>query len=137
MEPNFFGGHQFVGMTLAISKRFEEAIRELELAVMLGYSTFTLSGLGMVYGMMGEKWKAREVIEKMKSIEGAEIGGNCFVAEVFTSMGELDTAFQYYDKALDNREEALLWVKYFFQDNHAFLEDPRTQQLFKKMGVVY
>jgi adenylate cyclase len=137
MEPNFPMGHAYVGVVNLVLKNYKEAIPQLELAVKLNPDLQNISFLGRCYGMMGEKMKAREIIEKMKKIEGADFVGNTLIGLVYGSIGEWDTAFQYFDKAIENRENRILWVKFDFRDVQMDMKDPRVLRLFEKMGQPY
>ncbi|MDH4296710.1 MAG: AraC family transcriptional regulator [Cyclobacteriaceae bacterium] len=134
-EPNFFGGHMWVGIAYGKVEKYQEAISELELACTLNPGTFNLSNLGVTYGMMGEKLKAVEVIEKMKIIEGDPIGTSSNFGIVYASMGEFDTAFQYFEKAIEHSEGHMLWIKALTQDMPEFNKDPRTAKLLEKIGL--
>ena len=137
LEPNFFAGHQDVGLALMGLKRFEEAITEFVLAVTLNHSILTLHTLGWAYGMKGEKNKAGEVLEKMKKVEGDQTGGNVFFGIVLAAAGEFDSAFQYFDNAVEAHEAHMLFLKYWFRDFSEFKRDPRTKQLFEKIGLPF
>ena len=135
MAPNFYGGHLWVGAAYALSNRYEEGIPELEMAVKLNPDLLNLSVLGMFYGHMGEKMKALEIIEKMKKIERADIAGNTFLGNVYGSIGEFDTAFEYYDKAFEYQDNNVLWVKTHFRFFNMDMKDPRVVRLLKKIGL--
>lgn len=137
LEPNFYGGHMWTGAGLKIQKRYKEAIAEFDLAMKLNPDYLNLSFLGVCYGAMGEKTKALETIAKMKKMKGADIVGNCFIGNVYAAAGELDIAFRYYDKAVENRESQILWAKPSFRDIQMDLKDPRVLRLFEKMGQPY
>lgn len=137
LEPYFFAGHIWLGTFYRETGRMEEAITEFELGVTLSTDILTLVNLAHAYGIAGEKMKAKAVIEKMKKIEGAEIAGNSYLGISHASIGELDTAFTYFDKAMDGHEGYMLWVKYFFRDVPEFMEDPRAKALFKRLGVPF
>jgi adenylate cyclase len=137
MAPNFPSGHLRVGSSNWLFKKYEEAITEMELAVKLNPDLNNLSALGSTYGLMGKKMKAREVIEKMKKIEGADIVGNTYTGGVYGAIDEWDTAFQYYDKAIENRENRILWVKFDLKYLQIDMKDPRVLRLFEKMGQPY
>ena len=137
LEPNFFGGHQDVGLALMGLNRCEEAITEFELAVLLNYSILTLHTQGWAYGMKGDKDKAMEVLEKMKKLEGDQTGGNVFFGIVYAAAGEFDNAFQYFDKAIKGHEGHMLFLKYWFRGFSEFKQDPRTKPLFEKIGLSY
>ncbi|MDH4092618.1 MAG: hypothetical protein OEV24_19320 [Cyclobacteriaceae bacterium] len=137
LEPNFFFGYEAMGDYFFLLKNYKEAIHEYELALALNYSTYNLSALGITYGLMGEKLKAREIIEKMKKTPEAEFeGDNTNFGNVYAGMGELDTAFQYYDKAIESHESFMLWIKTAVIVYIPELKkDPRTNKLLEKIGV--
>jgi adenylate cyclase len=64
LEPYFPGGYAWVGLSYLFSKRYEDAIPTLEMAVKLYPDLQNLSALGGCYGLMGNKKKAMEIIEK-------------------------------------------------------------------------
>ena len=135
MEPNFFGGHSLAGGALLRLKNYEEAIRENETAVKLNYGPLTLSALGYAYGIMGQKLKAMDVLEKMKNIEGSKTGSDNDFGKVYVGIGEIDTAFEYFDKAIENHEGGLIFLKYNIEPFPEFKKDPRTRKLFEKIGL--
>jgi TolB-like protein/class 3 adenylate cyclase/Tfp pilus assembly protein PilF len=138
LNPDFFGGHLYAGMTYMPLGEFEEALRELKIAVRLQNIPYTLSSLGFFYGIMGDTAKAREIIEDIKKIEGIEeLESNTFIGDVYLSLGEWDTAFEYFDKAVENREGHMLWKKPLFNLVPGLIEDPRARNMFEKMNVVY
>lgn len=134
MEPNFPAGHTYIGVYNQLLKRYGEAIPEFEMAVKLNPDLSNLGDLCVIYGVMGEKMKAREIIEKMRKIDGADIGGNTQLGRVYGGIGEWDTAFQYFDKAVENHESRVLWIKSDFQDLQMDMKDPRALRLLDKIG---
>ena len=135
LEPNFPGGYAAVGVAMTNTGYVKEALAEFEKAVKLQNSTLTLSNLGFFYGMMGEKAKALEVIEKMKNIGESGHGGNYLFGNVYASIRELDSAFVYYDKAIEGREAFVLWISMFVKDVPEFWADPRAKLLMEKIGL--
>lgn len=137
LEPYFFAGHQDIGLALMGLNKYGEAITEFELAVSLNNSILTLHTLGWAYGMNGEKDKAIEVLEKMKNLGGRQTGGNVFFGIVHAAIKEFDMAFHYFDKAIEEHEAHMLFLKYWFRNFPAFKQDPRTVSLFEKIGLSY
>jgi serine/threonine-protein kinase len=138
LNPNFFGGYLYAGITYVLLGKIEEALRELKIAVRLQNIPYTLSSLGFLYGIMGDSAKAREIIEDIKKMEGVEeLESNGFIGDVYMSIGEWDTAFEYYDRAIENREGNMLWKKQFISPVPGFSEDPRTIKMYDKMNIVY
>jgi adenylate cyclase len=137
LEPNFYGGHITVGRGLMSLKRYDEAVPELEIAVHQDYGSFTLFRLGLIYGLMGEKTKAREVLEKMGNLRSTKSVGNFDMGVVYMALGEFDEAFQYFEKAIEKHEGLMLYVKSTFYNFPEFKKDPRTKQLLEKIGLPY
>jgi len=137
MAPNHPIGHMSLGIAYLPSKRYEEAIPELEMAIKLYPDLMNLGCLGMTYGMMGEKMKALEIIEKMKKIDGADIAGNTWLGNVYGNIGEWDTAFAHYDLAVENQDNNVLWIKSFLRNSNLDMKDPRFVRLLKKIGLPY
>ena len=135
LEPNFYGGHLIYGSALAYFGDIKEALTEIEKAVKLQYSTLTLEHLGLYYGINGEKVKALEVIEQMKNIGETGQGGNYLFGNVYASIMEFDSAFAYYDKAVEGRESFLLFIKMFLPGVTEFWNDPRSGLLLQKIGL--
>ena len=79
--------------------------------------------------------KALEIIEIMKKIEGADIAGNTYLGFLNGSIGEWDTAFVYFDKAVENQEHLVNWIKsVLIRDFNLDMKDPRVVRLLKKIG---
>ena len=137
LEPNFYGGHFHVGFYLMSLKRYKEAASEFETTVHQNYGYFSLHYLGLTYGAMGEKAKARAVIEKMENLVSTQGVGNCDFGAVYMAIGEYDEAFQYFEKAIEKHEGRMLFWKYEILHFPEFEKDPRTKQLFEKIGLPY
>ena len=137
LEPNFWGGHYRVGQGLMGLKRYEEALPELNKAVDQNYSSFTLSRQGLIYGIMGEKVKVREVLEKMQNLRSIQWVGNYEMGFVYLALGESDKAFQYFERALEKHEGIMLYLKFTIRLFPEFGQDPRTKLLLEKIGLPY
>jgi adenylate cyclase len=137
LEPNFYGGHSMVGGGLMGLKRYKEAVAESEIAVHQDSGSLTLRYLGLIYGLMGEKAKVREVLEKMENLRSTQSVGNYDIGVVYMALGEFDHAFQYFEKAIEKHEGFMLFIKYDIRYFPEFQQDPRTKQIFEKIGLPY
>jgi serine/threonine-protein kinase len=135
LEPNYFGGHLFVGGSLMGLKRYEDAVPEFEIAVHQNYGSITLSYLGLIYGLVGEKVKATEVLEKIENLRSTQLVGNMDIGVVYIGLGEFDKAFQYFEKAIEKHEGLVLYIKSTLRHFPEFEQDPRTKQLLEKIGL--
>ncbi len=137
LEPYFPGGHFWFGIGFYLSKRYEEAIPPSEMAVKLYPDLANLSYLGTCYGMMGNKMKAMEIIEQMNKIDGSAITGNLLIGNVYGSIGEWDTAFRYFDQAIENHDFHMNFIKFYLRDAQMDMKDPRVVRLFERLDLPY
>jgi serine/threonine-protein kinase len=135
LDPNFYGGYLLVAAGLIGLKRYEEAVPDIEKAIQLHYGCITLNRLGLVYGLMGEKVKAKEVIEKMINLAGTQWVGNCDIGVVYMAMGDFDHAIEYFEKAIEKHEGIMLLIKYNIRYCPELEHDPRTKKLLEKIGL--
>jgi adenylate cyclase len=137
LEPNFDGGYKHVGRGLMYLKRYEEAVSEFDTAVQINPSSLTLRYLGVIYAIIGEKIKTREVLEKMRKLVSIQSVGDCDIGVVYIALGEFDNAFKYFEKAIEKHEGFMLYLKHYIQLFPEFEKDPRTKQLLEKIGLPY
>jgi serine/threonine-protein kinase len=137
LEPNFWGGHSHIGRGLMYLKRYEEAVPELEMAVRQNCTSLTLRYLALLYGLMEEKVKAREVLGKMENLRSTQWVGNYEMGQVYMALGEFDNAFQYFEKAFEKHEGFMLYFKYFIRLFPEFEKDPRTKIVLDRIGLPY
>jgi serine/threonine-protein kinase len=137
LEPNYFGGHIHAGLGLMLLNRYKEAVPELEIAVHQNYGSFSLHYLGFIYGLIGEKVKAQEVLEKMGKLVTTQWVGNSDFGEVYMALGEFDLAFKYFEKAIEIHEGRMFFLKYTLRFFPEFEHHPRTKQLLEKIGLPY
>ena len=73
----------------------------------------------------------------MKKNVGMALSGNSFIADVYWALGEWETAFVYYDRAISNRKGHMIWKKQLFGLVPNLMEDLRIKVMFQKMNVIY
>jgi hypothetical protein len=73
----------------------------------------------------------------MKKIEGSDIMGNYLIGCVYGNIGEWDTAFRYFDQAIENHEHHMNFIKFYLRDVQMDMKDPRVMQLFERLGQDY
>ena len=135
LEPNYFDSHVMAGGAYYHLGEYKKAISETEVGVKLYRDSYSLSMLAEVYAYTGDTIKAREILEEIK--RNIEIGdtGIYFLGNVYAALGELDNAFNCYNKAIENHEEILLWFK--LSASPEIKKDPRFIPLIEKINVIY
>lgn len=137
IEPNFGGGYGLVGLGRDGLHQYDEAITEREIALKLFNGDIsTYAGLAVSYIRLGEKEKAQDIIEKIKNLLGEQDIANSSFVLIYATMGEWDLAFDYFNRAVKNRESSILFAKSLIRDFYPDMKnDPRTIELFKKIGL--
>jgi hypothetical protein len=70
-----------------------------------------LSVLGNVYGVSGDKASAQKILDTLAELSSKKFVSSYGVATVYTGLGEKDKAFQWLNKAYDERSNWLVWLK--------------------------
>jgi len=115
--------------------RFPEAIAEGKKAVELsGGLSFYMSGLGSIYAIAEKDNEAKRIIEELKEISNKQYISPIWIANVYASLGENDKAFERLEKAYEERNEGLVYMKINPSFN-PIRTDPRFSELLKKIGL--
>jgi serine/threonine protein kinase/Tfp pilus assembly protein PilF len=135
MNPNFAHAHGMLSMAYAYLNKFTEAIAEGKKAVELsGSSSFNISNLGWIYARAGKDDEALRIIEELKDLSGEHYVSPFLIAVVHVGLGENDKAFEWLEKAYEERNELLVWMKL-----NPILDpirtDSRFSELLKKIGL--
>ncbi len=126
LEPDFAPAHSWLGLTYAYQGKFETAILECERAV-------ELSGR-YVYAAAGRPAAARSLLQELEERSEHEYIAAWLFAPVFAKLGEMDLAFQWLERATEERGSVThnLKVDPRFAEMRA---DPRFSALLKKVGL--
>jgi adenylate cyclase len=127
-------GYAWIGSGYRMLKQYDKAIAEFKTSVKLDSNAYNLSELGVLYGFTGDKLKAKDVINEIKKIENNGATVSYQIGIVYASIGDYDLAFQYFDKAMENHEGFMLWLKINLHDL-PIANDPRALVLYKKLGL--
>ena len=136
LEPNFFGGHQLLGLEYWSRGRLEQAISEYQRAVDLGSGVMVLGALGSLYALSGEREKGQQILDQLREVSARRYVPRCIFAMVYAGMGESDRSFEYLDQARDQHEGVLPF--YLRSTRWLFPElssDPRYADLLRRIGL--
>ncbi len=92
-----------------------------------------------VLALSGEQSEAQQLLDdtlkKMKKSTGVLASiYNTWISIVYIALGDFDTAFEYLNRAYEEREQVLIFIK----DNYEFdplRSDPRFNELIRKIGL--
>jgi serine/threonine protein kinase/Tfp pilus assembly protein PilF len=112
LDSNFALAHRRLGQTYVEQRRYAEALSEFEKARELsGMDAETLASLGHVYGLSGKTAEAEGVIEQLLAASAKRYIPSYLIAKVYIGLGDTDRAFEWLDKAFEERYGFLAYLK--------------------------
>jgi serine/threonine protein kinase/tetratricopeptide (TPR) repeat protein len=113
---------------------YEEAIAEfLKLADGGSHPAHILGHLGNTYARAGRVREARECLRELKERLEEDTIGLFEVALIYAGLGEKDQAFEWLDKAYEERDKGLMYLK-AEPALDPLRSDPRFQDLLRRMN---
>jgi DNA-binding winged helix-turn-helix (wHTH) protein/tetratricopeptide (TPR) repeat protein len=137
MDPNFVTIYDQLGRAYIQMGRYQDAIDAFQKAVTISKGNTTmLADLGCAYALAGKPDEAREVLENLRQLSDREYVSQYDVALVYTALGEKDSAFDWLNKAYEERYFELVVLKVEPQLD-SLRSDPRFKRLMESVGLVH
>lgn len=112
IDPNFPRTHLRLGQVYEQHGEYAKAIPEFEKAVQLsGGDPYYQGSLGHAYGASGNLELARRIIRDLETRIGKQYVPPYAVALVYSGLGEKDQAFQWLQKAIEDRSTSLVFIR--------------------------
>jgi TolB-like protein/Tfp pilus assembly protein PilF len=128
LNPRVAGGHFGISEALMQKGELEAALRELEQE---GHEAYRQIGLALVHHAMGEPGQSDRALATLIGDHAADFASG--IAAVFAFRGEADAAFEWLDRAAQNRDLAL--PEYIFSKLlDPLREDPRWLPFLESIG---
>lgn len=91
-----------LGLAYCAQQMFEEGVAAMRRGCALsGDSPLMLGWLGLTSGQAGNTTEARTVLERVHAMAGAQYVLPTSFAWIYLGLGEIDSAFQWMDRAAD------------------------------------
>ena len=133
LEPDFAIGHWALGLAHAHRGQYREAISAQQRACELMQGNLLMQTvLARYLAMAGEVAQAQEMLAEL------EAAGACVstyrLAAIYSALGEQDRAFEYLDRACEERDHWLVWLKVdpLVADLRSH---PRFPELLRRVGL--
>lgn len=128
LHPEHFGAWQVLGLALLANGKIEAAMEAIEQETI---DSYRLAGLAFVYHELGQDEQFEHVLAELIEKFGEET--SIEVASVYAWRGDNDRAFDWLEKARDNKESGIGNVAshYTFRNLH---EDSRWQPFLSGLG---
>jgi hypothetical protein len=135
LDPNYYPAHFVISGCCRCQKKFEEAVAAERRAVELsGGSAGMLGWLGLTLAESGETAEARDVLRRLHGMAAEGYVPPCSFAWIHLGLGEIDTAFEWLNRAVDAGDQFMMPIKsYGFFD--PLRKDPRFAALLRKMNL--
>jgi len=117
-------------------KMYAEAIADCqEWAKIFHDDPIALASLGHVYASTGNRREAEKTVEKLQEISKQRYVSPYWTGVVYAGLGDNDRAFQYLEKAFEDRYFLMIWINSDPRlDN--LKSDPRFADLVKRIGLL-
>ena len=112
LDAKFPLPHIVLGLTFGRKGRFDEAIVEFKQALTSAGAKPLWSGfLGQVYAAAGKTEDAVEILHELRTVSAHRYVPPVAFAIVYAGLGKLDDAFHWLEKAADERDGLLIYLK--------------------------
>ncbi len=135
LDPGSPLAHAGIGLAYVQKRMYEKAIAELQEAVALGAvggPSLYPALLAYAYAVSGRKTEARKILNELKQQMKQRHVSPFNIAEIHTGLGEKDRAFEWLEKAYEEHDEDLVFIRDPILD--PLRSDPRFQSLLRRMN---
>ncbi|MBV9216064.1 MAG: tetratricopeptide repeat protein [Acidobacteria bacterium] len=134
LDPNYWNGLEYAGLSLAAKQQYPEAIAMLEKACTVDNNPELVGYLGYVYGIAGKRAEAEKAIDKLKQLATQRYVSPYYFALIYSGLNDKDRAFESLNKAYEARSGNMvqLNVELAFE---GLRTDARFKDLLKRVGL--
>jgi TolB-like protein len=136
MSPNYPSPYYWLGLSLVEKKNYNDAIKAFQNAVTLSHrAPVSLTGLGIGYARAGMLKEANSILTELLNLPKSTYIPEFYLATLYVAMGKKDEAFEWLNKAYEERANGLSVLKAIpLVDD--LRSDPRFTELLKKLNLV-
>ena len=136
LEPADPRTRLFLGQAYILNSQYPQGISEIRQAFeQSNENTLVLAGLGWAYGRAGRREESLEVLERLKNRFKNEDPRPYLIAKVYSGLNENDLAFEWLERAFEERDTSLAFVK-TDESFAALRDDSRFDELLRRMDLV-
>jgi adenylate cyclase len=140
IESSFYPAYWVMGATYMIRRDYEGAIEAYKKSLDMGGGYHVLSSLGHSYGLSGKRKEALDVINQLLEVRKWHHATAYNIALVYGGLRENDKAFEWLERAYQERNGELVYIKIHTEIGtvglwgEEFRADPRFSDLLQRMG---
>jgi TolB-like protein/Tfp pilus assembly protein PilF len=133
LDPDFHYAHWWLGLAYLETGETGKALEHLREAVRLSPDhSKIVAALGYGYAVTGDREEARKTLERLEEMSRTQWVPPYDVAMVYAGLNDKDAAFEWLDRALEERDIWLGWVKAEAGFEN-IRDDPRFEDLLRRM----
>jgi len=135
MDPNFVPALWFLGWGYAQKGMFAQAVATFQKAVSLSDgNSRMMAELGHAYAVSGQKAKAREIVQQLEMKSQQQYVSPYEIALVYVGLDEREQALVWLRKAFEDRAWQLMYLRVEPKLDH-LRADPRFTDLLRDVGL--
>ncbi len=135
LAPTFPEPHLWVSKAYGSRGLYPEAISEAQQAATYsGRAPRYVAGVGDALAAAGKRAEARSIIDELVRSSKSGHVSPFYIAEVYSTLGERDQAFEGLEKAYQLRDDELVWILIDPSFDN-IRSDPRYADLLRRMGL--
>ena len=134
IDPNHPPTHYLLGWVHKRRSDFSKALDSFERVTTLDDSSLYLAALGHAYGLNGDQTKALNVLDQLETRSKHQYVSSYCRALVYAGLGEKDLAFQWLERAFEEKSEMIPWLN-VGADCDNLRSDPRFHNLLRRCGL--
>ncbi len=137
MNPHFAPAHQTLGWAYLNKGKHKEAIQEFQQALQLSGTDDKdiMLDLGFAYAKAGNREEARQILAKLKKLHERGLVPSGSIGILYGALGELNEAFAWLEKAYEERDPELTYLKVPGRRFDPLRHDARFQELVHRVGL--
>ena len=140
MEPTFPAAHSVLGNVYVQMEMYDEAMAEYQKVIELSKGVAVLETamkaiIGHLHARRGDRSEARRILDEVAKAAAEDINVSAYViAAIHSALGERASAFEWLDRAYEQREVNLVSLK-VDPSLDGLRADERFADLVKRVGL--
>ena len=135
LETSYYRPYYFLGLALRGLGRYAEALSALQEARSRAPENMEVAAfIGQLQADTGDRTGAAATLNRLIALSGGRFDPTLLVAMIYTALGEIDTAFEWVDRAIERRTSPI----YLLRLNAMFdglKGDPRYRSCLLRIGL--
>jgi TolB-like protein/Flp pilus assembly protein TadD len=134
IDPTYHPTHYLLGWIHKRRGDLSKALDSFERVMILDDSSLFLAAIGHVCGLNGDRTKALTILDQLEKRSKHQYVSSYCRALVYIGLGEKDLAFEWLERAFEERSEMIPWLK-IGADCDSLRSDPRFYELLYRCGL--